>query len=104
MYNSLYYITKNENEFLSTKSEEFVMFFKYVKMIHNREEKRNDSPLWTDFPYDMYDDTVNWQDKNSIEEIKNYIEDIVDKYPYTKESARLFWCRWLNYKNSKKNK
>lgn len=102
-----YSLVKNEEEILKTKSEEFVLFYNYVKKIYKRIEKNktfSEFGSWTDFPHDLYMDIENWINKNSIEEIKSYIDFVKNMHPHIKESASAFWSHWLSYKNINKKR
>lgn len=104
MYKDKYLIFSEQEEIIKTKDPLFQLFYLYVKKIYIRYERNNGNcQLWEDFPCDLYTDIRNWIDKNSVKEIKEYIDYVKDKYPHTKESAKLFWQHWLSYKNINKN-
>ena len=83
--------------------EEVKLFWNYVCKIYKRcQKKEHTQDLWEDFPCDMWLDRENWQGKQSVAEIKCYIDYVKSMHTCVKESARMFWSHWLNYKNNHK--
>ena len=94
---------ENEDEVLKTKSDEFKLFYYYVKKIHTRCRKAGYTQgrtLWEDFPYDFYEDVERWIKCNTVKEIKEVIDEVKEYHPIVKESAMYFWQHWLAYKHT----
>lgn len=105
MYEDKYSKLKNEKEILDSKDEEFRLFYNYVKKIYIRCRKAGYTQgrtLWEDFPYDFYEDVDSWINCNNMKEVKKKIDWIKFMHDCVRESARLFWMHWLNYRNAAK--
>ena len=105
MYKDKYSKLENEQEILNSKDPEFKLFYNYVKKIYVRCRKEGYTQgrtLWEDFPYDFYEDVDRWIKCNNMKEVKGVINFIKEYHECIRESAKLFWQHWLNYKNMAK--